>query len=417
MKFRCFLWVLCSLLLFSTASPAQEALWRSSAEDGSPRVHLYFFWSAQCPHCQNARAWLQPNMEQYDWLILHSYNILEDRRYVERYAKMAASMGRDASSVPAFFVCGQMQVGWDAQNAMGKQLLTLAERCRYSADEQLDVDKELSLQLPLLGSVDARTVSLPLFTLIIAAMDAFNPCAFFVLLFLLSMLIHARSRARMLLIGGSFVLVSGVAYFIFMAAWLNLFLLTGSLPWITMAAGLLAIVIGLFGIKDFLFSLRGPSLSLPDAAKSRLFNRMRGLLSTDSLPMLLLATFTLALAANSYELLCTAGFPMVYTRALTLHELDATTYYLYLALYNIVYVIPLAIIVLLFTRTLGARKLTLTEGRLLKLLSGIMMFGLGLILFIRPELLGSVFTGLALLFAALMITVGAAWYLRKTEKE
>ena len=84
----------------------------------------------------------------------------------------------------------------------------------------------------------------------------------------------------------------------------------------------------------------------------------------------------LALAANMYELLCTAGFPMVYTRTLTLHGLESSTYYLYLALYNLIYVIPLIIIVGVFTLTLGARKLTVNQGRLLKLLSGLMMLEL-----------------------------------------
>ena len=119
---------------------------------------------------------------------------------------------------------------------------------------------------------------------------------------------------------------------------------------------------------------------------------------------MLAGTVVLAVAANSYELLCTAGFPMVYTRILTLHELPALGYYAYLGLYNTVYVLPLLAIVLVFVATLGARKLSEAEGRVLKLLSGLMMLGLGGLLLVAPERLNSVSTALVLLLGAVTLT-------------
>ena len=121
---------------------------------------------------------------------------------------------------------------------------------------------------------------------------------------------------------------------------------------------------------------------------------MRGLVSSRSLTTMLAATISLAILANLYELLCTAGFPMVYTRLLTLHELSGTQYYAYLAFYNLVYVVPLMVIVLAFALTLGRRKLQEREGRVLKLLSGLMMLGLGMMLLIAPEWLNSLWTAL-----------------------
>ena len=128
---------------------------------------------------------------------------------------------------------------------------------------------------------------------------------------------------------------------------------------------------------------------------------------------LLLGTVTLAIAANSYELLCTAGFPMVYTRVLTLNGQGGLDYYAYLALYNVVYVLLLLAIVLAFTYTLGARKLTERQGRQLKLLSGIMMLALGLVLLLRPQLLDRLWVGAALLGIALGVTLAAAWVARR----
>ncbi len=228
------------------------------------------------------------------------------------------------------------------------------------------------------------------------------------LLFLLSLLVHQRDRRRMLLIGGVFVLFSGLMYFAFMAAWLGLFRVVGTLPWITAAAGLLAVVMGGVNIKDFFAFRQGVTLSIPEARKADLFRRGRGILSAGSLPAMLAATVLLATAANFYELLCTAGFPMVYTRLLTLYEPSPARHYLYLALYNVVYVLPLLAIVLAFVGTMGARKLSEREGRLLKLLSGLMMLGLGGLLLLAPERLGNLGVAFGLLLGAGLLTWLAA---------
>jgi hypothetical protein len=391
---------LCGLLLCLAAplyaqEHTQEPVWLTPGKNGVSQVHLYFFWTPSCPHCRKAQFAMRAMAQENPWLVLHSANLYKDREQALRYQEMAASLGQQAQSVPGFFVCGQMVVGWDHRGYTARRLLETATLCR---DKGLAAASEPELSLP--GGIRSDDYSLPMFTLMIAGLDAFNPCAFFVLLFLLSLLANARSRYRMLLVGGTFVLISGMLYFLFMAAWLNLFLLVGSLGWINLAAGLLAVTIGLFGIKDFWFALRGPSLSIPEDAKPKLYNRMRDLLSAERFPLLLLGTVLLAIVANSYELLCTAGFPMVYTRVLTLHQLDSMEYYLYLLLYNFIYIIPLLLIVVAFVVTLGKRKLTLNEGRLLKLLSGMMMLGLGMVLLLKPELLNNLWTGVGLLALA-----------------
>ena len=225
----------------------------------------------------------------------------------------------------------------------------------------------------------------------------------------LSLPVHQRDRRRMLLIGMLFVAVSGLMYFAFMAAWLGLFLVVGGLPWVTAAAGVVALVIGVINVKDFVAFRQGLSLSIPAGGKADIFQRTRAILKADGLPAMLAATLFLAMAANFYELLCTAGFPMVYTRLLSLQVPDRTAQYGWLALYNLVYVLPLMAIVLAFVRTMGARRLGEREGRLLKLLSGLMMLGLGLCLVLAPQALGDPRVALGLLGLATGLTGLAAW--------
>jgi hypothetical protein len=418
---------------WAAEGPGDEAFWYGTAADGTPRVRLHFFWSASCPHCGVARPFAEALPARLPWLELHSHEVSRSREAVNLYIEAARVAGGEARSVPGFVFCRQMEVGFHDAETSGAQLVRRLESChaaRAGAAPLPVAEAALAgalheparpghgpgergseggqASLPVLGLVDLQGWSLPTLTVVLAGLDAFNPCAFFVLLFLLSLLVHAKSRARMLFIGGVFVLFSGLVYFAFMAAWLNVFLLMGEIRGVTLVAGLLAVFIAAVNIKDFFWFQQGLTLSIPESAKPGLFKRMRGVATAGSIAPMALGTVLLAIVANSYELLCTAGFPMVFTRALTLQDLDGASYYGYLALYNVIYVVPLALIVLAFTYTLGSRKLTEREGRLLKLVSGYMMLGLGLLLVLAPGLLTSAGSALGVLVIALAATAVTA---------
>ena len=403
------------MLLISVDGLARESILWTSQQDGATQVHLYFFWSQSCPHCREALPFIDALNREYPWLEVHTAEISQDLDNQRRYAELATQLGQPPTSVPAFFICGRMITGYDSPQGVGQELIRLALKCRQAPDTAITETADgPAFMLPFIGTIDPQSHSLLLFTLIIAGMDSFNPCAFFVLLFLLSLMVHARSRSRMLLIGVTFVTISALIYFMFMAAWLNLFMMIGAMPTITLIAGIIAITIGLLNTKDYFLFRRGPSVSIPESAKPSLFRRMRGLLKANNVMTLLFGTAGLAIAANTYELLCTAGFPMVYTRLLTLSELSDMQYYAYLVLYNLVYVLPLMIIVLVFSFTLGAYKLSEQQGRFLKLLSGLMMLGLGLVLLLAPSaLLSSIWSGAVLLLASVMIAAGVHWFWKR----
>jgi hypothetical protein len=390
--------------------PGGDALWFSPPGQEVPRVTLHFFWSNRCPHCLEARPFVKSLQARYPWLDVASYELNDNPETRSRFFDMAALLGQQPTSVPTFMLCARMYVGWAGEEHGGRFLeqklldcyaSVYGERAPGSTQALAEQSATVPLEVPLPGGLDASRLSLPVLTLVLAGLDAFNPCAFFVLLFLLSMLVHTRSRRFMLLVGGVFVAISGLVYFAFMAAWLNLFLVFGELQTVTLGAGVIAVLIALINIKDYFFFREGVSLTLSDGQKHSLFRRSRTLLGERSVPALLAGTVLLALVANMYELLCTAGFPMVYTRTLTLNQLPATGHYLYLLFYNVVYVMPLLLIVLLFAATLGSRKLKESEGRFLKLLSGLMMLALGVLLVVAPQRLNSPLTAALLLVTAL----------------
>src|SRR3990167_3309374 len=336
----------CLLALFSNAVRADDT-WLKPGADGQPEVQLYFFWSLTCPHCTEAHPYIEAIPELRPWVKLHALELTRHPENARQYQDMARQLGEDAASVPALLFCGEMHVGWGSDETTGARIRQRLDDCRARAlgGKAVQVTPTESIRLPLIGAVDPASLSLPALTLVLAGLDAFNPCAFFVLLFLLSMLAHQKNRRRMLLIGGVFVLVSGIMYFAFMAAWLNVFQLFGHLAWVTLAAGALAVFVGAVNVKDFFLFGQGFTLSIPESKKPGLFHRSRAILNAGSLPAMLAATVFLAVAANFYELLCTAGFPMVYTRLLTLADLAPAARYGYLAAYNLVFILTLALIV------------------------------------------------------------------------
>lgn len=415
---------LLALMLASGAHPASaEDPWLRSGADGRPEVQLYFFWSLTCPHCAAAHPYIEAIPGARPWVRLHALELSRHPENRRRYEAMARAIGTETAGVPAWLFCGEMHVGWDGDDITGATLRRRLDDCRTrvaggtasDAASAAQAPVAQSVNLPLIGALDPASLSLPALTLVLAGLDAFNPCAFFVLLFLLSMMAHQKSRARMLVIGGVFVAISGLMYFAFMAAWLNVFQLFGHLAWVTLAAGALAVFVGAVNVKDFFTFEKGLTLSIPEARKPDLFRRTRNILGAENLPAMIAATAFLAIAANFYELLCTAGFPMVYTRLLTLADLSPAARHGYLAAYNLIYVVPLAAIVAVFAGTLGARKLSEREGRLLKLLSGVMMLELGALLLIAPERVSQVGIAFGLLAVAILVTLIAAKLERKPQ--
>jgi glutaredoxin len=413
--------IIASMLIFAPGARAQVV---SPVKPGT--ATLYLFEGRGCPHCAEEKVFLETLKTKYPALAVKEFEVWYDKKNAALFAQVMRAARVPRAAVPGTVIGNKVFIGFsestgqaieDAVKACIQQgcVDALAFAGGPSAGQMQEHQK--SVKVPLLGEMDPEKVSLPLLTIVIGALDSFNPCAFFVLLFLLSMLIHAHSRKKMFFIGGIFVFFSAFIYFLFMAAWLNIFLIIGQLTAITVTAGVVALVVALINIKDFFFFKKGVSLMISDKAKPKLYERMRNLLKSSNLATMTAGTVVLAVFANAYELLCTVGFPMVYTRALTLHKLTTLQYYLYLVFYNIVYVIPLAIIVLVITISLGARKLTEWQGRQLKLLSGLMMFFLGLILLIDPGLLNNIAATGGLLLAVVIVATAMIYGMKKLKPE
>jgi glutaredoxin len=330
-----------------------------------------------CPHCAEAKAYLPLLKQVHPDLNISLRWVDRDegaRNDLIRYSKSAAAW---PPGVPTFVFNGKVLIGFESPAITGPALEALVSQT-YKVSS--------SIESGLFGTLSVSNMGLPLFTLALGLLDGFNPCAMWVLLFLLSLLVHLRDRKRMAIIAGTFVLVSGAVYYAFMAAWLNVFLLVGFSMALRLALGSIAMAIGAINLKDFILGFnRGVSLSIPDSAKPGIYARMRNVMNGSKLINALLAVALLAVAVNFIELLCTAGFPAIYTAVLAQQDLTPAAHYGYLGLYILGYITDDTLMVAMAVTALSSNKLSENAGRWLKFVSGAVMLALGAVLLFRPE--------------------------------
>jgi hypothetical protein len=382
-----------ALLLLGLSSGLQSFAAQSAAENKPIEVELYV--SEGCRHCAYAQAFLNKlHGERRDF-----HTRIADVRQDPQARARLVQLARDAGvkpGVPAIHVGDQLIIGFDSASTTGARIRSALDKAPPSVGSQVDstcsVDTALACEgseeeaigIPFTGhKLTVQSVGLPLFTIAIGLLDGFNPCSMWVLILMLSMLASLKNRRKMLAIAGTFVVVEGLAYFAFMAAWLNLFLLIGISQISILAIGGLALIAGAINLKDFFVFGRGITLSIPAGFRPAIYEKIRAILYADALWPALLGSTVLAVLVQIIELMCTSGFPALYTRILTMRQFDQATYYGYLLLYNLMYMLDDILVLGIGVMTLSQRRLQEKEGRVLKLISGLTMLGLGIYLLAR----------------------------------
>jgi len=347
-----------------------------------PLPDLEVFVRAGCPHCEAAKVFLDELRRERPELRIVIFDIADDSAARQRLAALFDDRGMTSIGVPTFLIKTELIVGFHSANTTGAEI-----RAKLHQRPQGDAAPIAAegIKTPWFGELRVRDLGLPLFTVTIGLLDGFNPCAMWVLLFLLSLLVNLQDRRRMAIIAGTFVLVSGVIYFAFMAAWLNVFLLIGLSRGIQIALSGVALFVGAVNVKDFFALHHGISLSIPEFAKPGFYARVREILRAEQFAGAMVGIVVLAGLVNMIELLCTAGFPALYTQILTMQQLPTWEYYGYLGLYNLAYMLDDSVMVTIAVVTLSRRKLQERAGRWLKLTGGAVMLSLGLVLLLKPE--------------------------------
>ena len=364
---------------------------------------LHFFWASGCPHCTKEKVFLNTLKGKYPQLIIKDYEITYDRKNLELLQKVGAELQVDVSGVP-FAVIGKKQfIGYLNDETTGREIEEAVKCAVESGCEDLiaGLPSETNIQqsreqpqgvldtlkVPFLGELQIKNLSLPLLTFVMALLDGFNPCAMWALLFLISLLLGMKDRKRMWLLGIAFIASSAVVYFLFLSAWLNLFLFLGFVVWIRILIGLVALGAGGYNLRDYWVNKKGGCNVMGNEKRQRIFEKIRSITQKRQFVLALGGIVLLAVAVNMVELICSAGLPAIYTKILSLSNLPTWQYYLYLLFYVFIFMLDDLFIFFTAMITLQAVGIQSKYSRFSHLVGGVLMFIIGLLLLFKPELL------------------------------
>jgi len=376
--------------------------------DHQEPIEVNFFYSKTCPHCFDENIFLEKMEDKYcdlqvnrmivsegnNWEILKSfyqkYNVPEKINGIKVYG-----------AVPITFFKDKYFLGYDKDGTTGMEIENYimglrGEVCATSTP--LATSTESDSVIILGWKISFANTSPLLLTIILGILDGFNACAMIALAFLLTMLIATGTRKRVVIVGGTFILVSGVVYFLFISAWLNLFLVSKNLDFITTIAGFVVLIFAILLLREYILGIvckvcgiDTKKESITTKAQKGLFTKLKELTKNDiALPLLILGVAVIAVAINSIELVCSFGFPLAFTKILSSLELSNFSYYFYIFVYVVFYMLDDFLIFLLAVFTLRITGISEKYLKAIKLISAIVLLILGLILLIKPELLAFV---------------------------
>jgi glutaredoxin len=384
----------CFFFLFSSLA------WPKATNAADSRVDIHLFWAQGCPHCHLEKEFLAKLTAKYPQVRLHTYEITSSSENQELLQQVAQRLKVNVSGVPFTVIGDQHFIGWLDEQTSGTGLESTVKK--YLAAPPVDLVSGLAappagtatpdaktipetITLPLFGEINTRDVSLPLFTIMMGAVDGFNPCAMWVLVFLIGLLLGLEDRWRMWVLGGVFIATSAGIYFLFMTAWLNLLLFLGFIFWVRLSVGIVALVAGYYNLKEYFSNQAGVCQVTNSEKRQRVFQKMKDVTQQQKFWLALGGIIMLAFVVNLVELICSASLPVVYLQVLTMNNLPAWQYYLYILLYIFIFMLDDLIVYIVAMTTLQVSGMTGKYSRLSHLLGGLAMVIIGLLVIMKPE--------------------------------
>jgi len=341
---------------------------------------LLFFWAAGCPHCAKEKLFLTKLKSNYPNLTIRSYEVTTSPKNGELLRKVGETLKADVSGVPFTVIGRRFFSGYLSDETTGK---AIEQEVKSAFTDKTNNSQKI--QLPIFGEVDAQKMSLPLLTVVLAFLDGFNPCAMWTLLFLISLLLGMKDRRRMWLLGITFIAASALVYFLFLSAWLNLFLFLGFISWIRAIVGLIALSAGAYYLRDYWVNRRGTCSVMGSQKRQRVFAKLQEIAQKKQLLLALGGIVLIAVAVNLVELVCSAGLPAIFTHLLSLSKLPVWQYYLYLIFYIIIFMIDDLFVFFTAMITLKAVGIESKYARYSHLFGGVLILIIGLLLLFKPE--------------------------------
>lgn len=414
-----FLIVFAILLLLPVSAKADEKV-----------INIHLFYGNGCPHCAAEEEFLSDYLKDRTDVKLYKYEIWYDSHNQELLSKVQKEMGTTNKNGVPFTVIGKKTIVGYADGVTDEQIKDAInyylnnnyrdyageitgkvkktevkeditkdesktedkkENKMEKADDTKDSDQtDENVTVPVLGKINAKKVSLPILAVVLGFVDGFNPCAMWILIFLITMLFNMKDRKKMWILGLTFILTSGIVYLMFMLAWLNLATFISKIAFIRLLIAVIALVVGLINVYKYIDSLKKKDEGCDVVDKKdrkKIMEKIISITHEKKFIIALLGIMVLAASVNIIELMCSIGIPLLFTQILAMNNLSTFSYMIYMFIYIFFFLIDDIVIFVISMVTLKVTGLSTKYTKYSHLVGGIIMLIIGLLLIIKPELL------------------------------
>ena len=368
------------------------------------KIRLYLFHQNGCPHCEAEIEFLDDIKDEYPHLEIVKYEVSSNAMNYSLYNRVMKKTGINENGVPFTMIGTDYFVGFDKNTGTDKEIKKSIEKFLKSDnykdiiamvknDEDLsgikyNVDLDAEKTIPILGEINAKDVSLPLVAIIMGAIDGFNPCAMWVLLFLITMLFNMKDKKKMWILGLTFLGTSALVYLLIMAAWLKVAVSFTTIKWVRILISLVAFIGGIINLNSYRKSIKektdGCSV-VDDKKRKKTFKKIKEIVHEKKFILSLIGIISLAVSVNLIELACSAGLPLVFTQILALNDLSTFEYSIYMILYILFFLLDDLVIFVVSMVTLNTKGISSKYGKYSHLVGGIIMVLIGILMIFKPE--------------------------------
>ena len=379
------------------------------ADSDKNLVNIYLFYSDTCPHCKHEKELLKEIEKDYDNVRIYQYEVSTDDNE-KKLKEVANAMGVEVRGVPFTVIADKVFIGFNYETSKSKFLGTVEFYSDHGymdvASEYLGIEELPSYEIntskedydefmesfgnhtiSLFGiKIDTKNLTLPIVSILIGFVDGFNPCAMWVLLFLIGMLIGMKDKKRMWILGISFLLTSAIIYMLFMISWLKVATFLTSITLIRTILGIVAIILAGYNIYSYFKSRKTTGCTVVDDKKrNKIFDKIRKFTTERNFFLALIGVITLAVSVNIVELACSAGLPLVFTSILSINNLTIVEEMMYILLYMLFFLIDDLVVFFVAMITMQLTGFSTKYGKLSKIIGGILLLIMGILLIVKPE--------------------------------
>ena len=370
-------------------------------------VNLYLFYGDGCPHCAEEEKFIDEYLKTEKSAKLIKYEVWHSEENRKTWVKIQDKLNNHENGVPYLIIGDEVIVGYldgVTDENIKKYVNKYKNDKKYEDkvakilnNEEIKTKKEVKkkkeevkeYKLPILGKVNPRKVSLPLLSVVLGLVDGFNPCAMWVLIFLITMLLNTKDRKKMWILGLTFILTSGLVYLAFMLAWLNLATFINQIIYVRILIAAVAIVVGFFNIKKYIEARnKDDGCDVVDSqSRKKIMNKVMDVTKESKFILAILGIMVLAASVNLIEMMCSIGLPLIFTQILSFNNLSTGSYALYMFLYILFFLIDDIVIFVIAMVTFKVTGISTKYSKYAHLVAGIITILIGLLLLINPSIL------------------------------